>query len=197
MQPLSKRVQQVLRVLDRAWVGQHVTRVHDEAREGFCVTALTLKNAHTFAELITTYVQHHLTCTGHHNLSDERACNTARQLLTRHFPRGTYQDGYQAALATALGQQGGGLPSIINALCAALKHRAVHQHLERVYHDQINVLNKEECTSLATALATKYRPGLATLGCPVNEFIAAQDPLHALTGLKTILERVLSMTEGL
>lgn len=123
---------QILRELDEAYLVEHVTKLHDEARIQYPLKSITVSGDTEFDDAIANYYNHHFTrcVSGGGKLSRAEAAGRAKEIISQEYR----QSGKDKLHAYADGKNGtnGGMRSILDIIMEHLKAEAINRHIRDV-----------------------------------------------------------------
>lgn len=190
-------VDRILRLIGQDHINRAVLMQHDEARETFRAPSMTVRDHQEFQFVVTAYVEHHQRTVGEGAPTNAAAFGEAKHILDQAYERDNFQEGYAAALQTALDGSQGGMRQVLNEIADALKRRALASYMDHVYHHHINVLSKQDNLALSRAFYARFGPILKRFGIPADEETFAWNTRAALDYHRHALEQIIGIAKKL
>ncbi len=188
-------VDRILALISQDHINRAVLVRHDSARETFHAPSMTVRDHQEFQFVITSYVEHHFRTVGEGAPTSAAAFGEAKRILDQAYERDNYQEGYPAALQTALDGAQGGMRQVLNEIADALKRRALTSYMDHVYHHHINILSKHDNLALSRAFYHRFGPILQRFGLPVDQDTFAWNTRAALDYHRQAIEHIIGIAK--
>ena len=190
-------VDRILDLLSQDRINREVLQQHDVARESFQAPSVTVRDHQEFKFLVTSYVEHHKRVTDGGTPGPAAAFGEGKRILDKAFGQDQFQEGYAAAMQAALSGANGGLRQVLNEIADALKHHALNEYMDHVYHQHINVLSKEDNRELSRAFFQRFGPILQRFGVQVDQDTFAWNTRAALEYHRQVIAQITGIARKL